>query len=236
MDDALENLEGFAYSQVERFSKGDKVNCQMRAFVYKTSSITEGEILKALGGTIGGLKITNVVVMNTEKPATPAPTEGPSTEEIIFEVEITMPKREFTEDLRDPGSESFKTLSKDLTSILTKIFEKEVKNFLRIDIIEFREGSIICIFNVITEQDSTASNEEIKEVLTDAVENNETGNFTFTDITVKKKTASDEPRSGDKEITLPDWVIVVIAAFAVMVLLILLMIYLVWNFILLEPI
>lgn len=123
----------------------------MKVFVYKMLLIIEGEILKVLGGIIGDLKIINVVVMNIEKLVIFVFMEGLIIEEIIFEVEIIMLKREFIDDFRDFESELFKMLFIDLILILIKIFEKEVKNFFCIDIIEFCEGSIICIFNVIIE-------------------------------------------------------------------------------------
>lgn len=228
---ALEELEGFVLSKVERFSEGSNIDCEMTVFVKKTFSVTEEKIQKKLGNKIGVLKIANVIVVDTEKSTTLPPTEPPtSQEEIVFEVTLTLPDKEFTEDLRDSTSQKFKKLAEQLTVILTDILENKVSNFLRIKITGFREGSTICIFNVVTKQDSSISDADIKDFLTKASNDNETGSFTFTEITVVKKLASEKPRTGDKETTFPDWVIVVIAAFGVMVLLIFLMIYLVREF------
>ena len=228
---ALQEVEGFVYSKVERFSKGNNIDCQMTVFVKKTFSVTEEKIRGALRSKIGDLEITNVIVVDTEKSSTLAPTEPPtSEEEIVFEVTVTIPDETFTEELSDTTSPKFQELADQLTTILTAIFKDKVTNFLRIEITSFSRGSIICKFNIVTEQGSTTSKEDIGDVLTEATNNDETGSFTFTNITVKKKVASEEPRTGDKETTFPDWVIVVIAALGVVVLLIFLMIYLVRDF------
>lgn len=121
-------------------------------------------------------------------------------------------------------------MSKDLRSILAQILREKVPKFLRIEIIAFRPGSIICIFNIVTGQDSTTSDEVIKDVLTKASENKEIGNYTFTEITVEKKVASEEPPTGDKEKTFPDWAIGVVAVIGVVVLFAPIMIYLVRQF------
>ncbi|KAL9955192.1 hypothetical protein ACROYT_G036479 [Oculina patagonica] len=226
VDEALEGVKGFVYSKVERFSEGNKINCQMTVFVNKTSSATEEEIQRALGDEIGAFKITNVIVVDTMKPTTLPPTEPPTAEEeIVFEVTVTIPDEEFTEELSDSSSPKFKALAADLSATLTNVLKEKVANFLRVEIIGFRKGSIICIFNVITEEVSTASDEQIKEVLTTASEGGQTGNYTFTEITVEKKVTA-KKQTGDKKTVLPDWVIGVISVFAVMVLLIILMIYL----------
>ena len=121
-------------------------------------------------------------------------------------------------------------MSKDLRSILAQILREKVSKFLRIEIIAFRPGSIICIFDIVTEQDSTTSDEVIKDVLTKASENKEIGNYTFTVITVEKKVASEEPTTGDKEKTFPDWALGVIAVIGVVVLNAPITIYLVRKF------
>jgi len=227
---ALEELEGFVLSKVERFSEGSNIDCEMTVFVNKTFSVTEEKIQKKLGNKIGVLTITNAIVVDTEKSTTLPPTEPPtSQEEIVFEVTLTIPDKQFTDDLRDSTSPKFKELAEQLRVILTDILENKVSKFLRIKITGFRKGSIICIFHVVTKQDSSTSEKDIKDFLTKASNDNETGSFTFTEITVEKKVASEKPRTGDKETTFPDWVIVVIAAFGVMVLLIFLMIYLIFR-------
>jgi len=219
---ALEEVEGFVYSKVERFSEGNNISCQMTVFVKKTFSVTEEKIREKLGNKIGVLEITDVIVVDTSLPPT-------AQEEIVFEVTVTIPDKNFTEELSEPTSLEFEMLAAKLSAILTDVLENEVANFLRTEITGFSEGSIICKFNVITAQGSSTSNEDIKDALTNASKNNETSGFTFTKITVEKKVASEKPRTGDEETTFPDWVIVVIAAFGVMVLLIVLMIYLIFR-------
>ena len=226
---ALEEVEGFVYSEVERFSKGNRINCQMSVFIKNTSSVTEEKIREELRNKIGDLEITNVIVVDTTlTPTTLPPTEAPTAEEeVVFQVTLTIPDEEFTKELNDPESREFQELKAQLIAILTRVLKNYGAKFLRIDIISFSKGSIKCKFNVITDQASATSNKDIKDALDEASKNNETGDFTFTDITVEKKDASEKPRTGDKQTTFPDWVIVVVAAFGVMVLLIFLMIYLV---------
>lgn len=223
---ALEEVEGFVYSKVERFSEGNDIDCQMTVFVKKTVSVTEEKIREKLGNKIGDLEITGVIVVDTTLPTKEAPT---AEEEIVFEVTVTIPDKEFTEELSDSTSPKFKELAAQLKAILTDVLKKKFANFLRTEITGFSNGSIICKFNVITAQGSTTSDEDIKDALTEASNKNETKGFTFTQITVEKKVASEKPRTGDKETTFPDWVIVVIAAFGVMVLLIVLMVYLIFR-------
>lgn len=196
----------------------------MTVFVKKSFSVTEEKIREKLGNKIGDLEITGVIVVDTTLPTKEAPT---AEEEIVFEVTVTIPDKEFTEELSDSTSPKFKELAAQLKAILTDVLKNKFANFLRTEITGFSNGSIICKFNVITTQGSTTSDEDIKDALTKASNNNEMKGFTFTQITVEKKVASEKPRTGDKETTFPDWVIVVIAAFGVMVLLIVLMVYLV---------
>ena len=215
-------MEGFVYSKVERFSEGDNINCQMTVFVDKTFEVTEETIREGLGDKLGDLEITNVIVVDTEKP-TEEPTTG---EKIVFKVTVTMPSEIYTEELGDSSSTEFKTLAATLKAILTKVLREQVSNFIRVKIISFRPGSIICIFDVITEETSTASEEEIKALLTVASNDEQTGNYTFTDITVEKEVTT-KAQAGDQETTLPDWVIGVIVVLVIMAMLIFLMIYLV---------
>ena len=228
---ALEEIEGSVFSRVERFSEGNRINCQMSVFITKTSSVTEEKIREKLGKKIGDLEITNVIVVDTTLPPTKVPTEAPTEaptaeKEAVFEVTLTILNENFTDKLNDSESPEFIALADRLIAILTAVF-KSIADFLRIDVVGFSKGSVICTFNVITEQGSATSTEEIKEALEDASDNNKTGKFTFTQIKVAKKGASEKPRTGDKQTIFPDWVIVVVAAFGVMVLLIFLMIYLV---------
>ena len=227
---ALEEVEGFLYSEVERFSKGNRINCQMSVFIKNTSSVTEEKIREELRNKIGDLEITNVIVVDTTlTPTTLPPTEAPTAEEeVVFQVTLTIPDEKFTKELNDPESRKFKELEAQLIAILTRVLKNYGAEFLRIKIISFSKGSIKCKFNVITDQASATPGKDIKDALNKASANKETGNFTFTQIEVKKtEDASEKPRTGDDQTTFPDWVIVVVAAFGVMVLLIFLMIYLV---------
>lgn len=222
---ALGNLDGFVYSKVERFYEANSVNCQITVFVRKTSAVTDEMIKEALGNSLGNLTITGVTVVDTERPTTLARTEEPPTEKgIVFEVTVRIPNREYTEELGDPSSTQFKKLSKSLTEILTVVLKNEIPDFRKVVVIGFRNGSIICIFNVITGEESTVSDEEIKVILTGASNSGKTGNYTFEEIEVERKTAM---QTGDKDTKWPVWVIAVISVCGVLLILIFLMIYLV---------
>ena len=93
-----------------------------------------------------------------------------------------------TEELADNTSVQFKKLSKKLTAILTDIFKTKVPGFRRVEIISFRKGSVICVFQVIAEK-SKASVYKIEEVLTEATKNGKAGRYTFKDVNVEQETA-----------------------------------------------
>lgn len=229
VNNALKDLEGFVYSRVEKFAEANSVSCQVTVFVLKTSKITEETIKEELGNSLGDLTITSVTVVDSERTTTSAPTNEPATttpseEGVVFEVTVRIPNEEYIEELGDSSSEEFKTLSRQLTDILTEVLEDKIPGFRRVEIIEFRKGSIICIFNVITEKETTASDDKIKDALTKASNSGEIGKYTFEEIEVERKTAK---ATGDKDKKWPAWVIAVISVSGVMLLLILLMIYLV---------
>ena len=224
VNNALKDLEGFVYSRVEKFAEANSVSCQVTVFVLKTSKITEETIKEELGNSLGDLTITSVTVVDSERTTNEPATTTPSEEGVVFKVTVRIPNEEYIEELGDSSSEEFKTLSTQLTDILTEVFEDKIPEFRRVEIIEFRKGSIICIFNVITEKETTASDEKIKDVLTKASNSGEIGNYTFEEIEVERKTAK---VTGDNDKKWPEWLIAVISVSGVMLLLILLMIYLV---------
>ena len=133
---------------------------------------------------------------NTMQTSWQATTTGPyetsttkSTEKgAVFRVTVTIPNEVYTEELADNTSVQFKKLSKELTAILTNIFKTKVPSFRRVEIIGFRKGSVICVFQVITEK-SKASVDKIEEVLKEASKNGKAGRYTFKDVNVEQKTA-----------------------------------------------
>ena len=106
----------------------------------------------------------------------------------VFRVTVTIANEVYTEELADNTSAQFKKLSKELTSVLTNIFKTKVPSFRRVEIIGFRKGSVICVFQVITEK-SKASVDKIEEVLKEASKNGKAGRYTFKDVNVEQKTA-----------------------------------------------
>ena len=223
VDKALEENIGreFAYSIVERFSEGENINCQITVVVSRASNATEEMIRNALGEKLGDLEITNVVIVDTE-------TEKPTAEkEIAFVVTATLKGEVYNNNLGDSSSKEFKTLALKLRELLTGVFEERYKTlFVRVEIIAFRQGSVICEFNVITKENSKATNADVKETLTQASKEGKMGDYTFTEIQVEKKTNTKQ-QTGDEEKTLPSWLFVAIAVLGVMVLLAIVIIFLV---------
>lgn len=229
---ALEKKIKFASSKVVRFSKeGDNINCQMSVVVSKTSDATEEMIRKALGEELGNLTIKNVVVVDTEKTTTTRRTEKPTEkptaeEEIIFVVIATLKDEIYNNKLGDSSSDEFKTLARKLIEPLTVVLKgKYGKAFLRVVIIAFRKGSVVCEFNVITKEDLKATNDDVKDILQKASERGEIGNYTLTGIQVERKMTRKQ-QTGDEEKTLPSWAFVAIAVFGVLMMLIIVIIYL----------
>ena len=218
----FEGLEGFMNSTVEKFSETNSVRCQL-SVIFNTSNITEGTIRERLGDKLGDLEIANVEFVDkfttttpTEKATTKKPIEGGN----VFEVEMKISNQDYTDELSNSSSEEFKTLSKDLTDILTKVFKDKIRGFSHVVIIEFRKGSVICIFQVIVAKESEVTTENIEETLLDA---RGTGKYTFTDITVKEMTM----KQTGQRLKWPDWAIIVTSLCGVMLLFIIVTIFLV---------
>ena len=218
----LGGLEGFVNSTVEKFSETNSVRCQL-SVIFNTSNITEGTIRERLGDKLGDLEIANVEFVDkfttttpTEKATTKKPIEGGN----VFQVEMKISNQDYTDELSNSSSEEFKTLSKELTDILTKVFRPEVRGFSHVVIIEFRKGSVICIFQVIVTKESEVTADEIQETLSDA---GDTGKYTFTDITVKEMTM----KQTGQRLKWPDWAIIVTCLCGVMLLFIIVTIFLV---------
>ena len=218
----FEGLEGFVNSTVEKFSETNSIRCQL-SVIFNTSNIDEGTIRQKLGDKLGDLEIANVEVVDkfttttpTEKATTKKPIEGGN----VFQVKMKISNQDYTDELSNSSSEEFKTLSKELTDILTKVFRAEVRGFSHVVIIEFRKGSVICIFQVIVTKESEVTADEIQETLSDA---GDTGKYTFTDITVKEMTM----KQTGQRLKWPDWAIIVTSLCGVMLLFIIVTIFLV---------
>ena len=218
----FEGLEGFVNSTVEKFSETNSIRCQL-SVIFNTSNIDEGTIRQKLGDKLGDLEIANVEVVDkfttttpTEKATTKKPIEGGN----VFQVKMKISNQDYTDELSNSSSEEFKTLSKDLTDILTKVFKDKIRGFSHVVIIEFRKGSVICIFQVIVAKESEVTTENIEETLLDA---RDTGKYTFTDITVKDMTM----KQTGQRLKWPDWAIIVTSLCGVMLLFIIVTIFLV---------
>ena len=184
------------------------------------------------------MDVTDVTVVDTKMPTTMAvtdkktptkPTEKtmtqrPTKDDVVFEVTATIQDEEYSEELADSTSEKFKKLSKELTDILTDIFKTNVPGFRRVEIISFRKGSVICVFQVITEE-SKASTDEIKDVLTEASKNGKAGKYIFKNVNVEQQQTAKTTKP--QENNWPAWATAIIAVFGVLLLVIFIIIYVV---------
>ena len=110
-------------------------------------------------------------------------TKKPTKDDVVFQVTATIPNKEYADELGNVSSAEFKSLSKDVTEVLTKTFAGKLPGFLSVEVVRFQRGSIICTFNLRTKGESTVSEKEIKEVLSA-----EGSKYTFKDIEVERKT------------------------------------------------
>ena len=210
-------LPGFLSVEVVRFQRGSII-CTFNLRTKRESTVSEKEIKELLSYERSKYTFKDIKVDRTETPTTKITEKG-----AVFRVTLTIANDVYTEELADKNSEQFKKLSKELTNILTDIFKK-VPGFLRVEIISFRKGSVICVFNVITEE-SKASGDEIKGVLTEASKNGKAGKYTFKDVNVE------QPQTGKatkpEENNWPAWATAIIAVFGVLLLVIFIIIYVV---------
>ena len=219
----------FLNPMVEKFSESENVGCQLKISVLKTSSITAEQIKEALGSRLGNLTITDVTVVESDSSTTLEPTTKSSTDEDIFKVTAKITNKEYTKELSDVSSEKFKTLSGNLTEKLTKVLKSKLVGFRRVEVISFSEGSIICIFNIVTDitnEESSVTEEKIINILMRASSDGETGEYIFGEIKVEKNKEK-VMKTGTEDKKWPTWVIALISACGVMLILIFLMSYLV---------
>lgn len=207
----LKPFKDFLSSMVEKFSKGENVGCQLKISLLKTSSITAEQIKEALGSLLGNLTITDVTVVESDSSTTLEPTTKSPLDD-LFKVTATITNKEYTEELSNPSSDKFRTLSGDLTEKLTKVLESKLSGFRGVEVIGFSEGSLICIFNIVTDtknEESSVTEEEIRNILKNASSNGEMGDYRFGDIKVeKRKEKVMQTVTEDK--TWPTWVIALI--------------------------
>ena len=216
------NLAGFLNVEVVRFQRGSII-CTFNLRTKGESTVSEKDIKELLSYesskyTFKDIKVERKTTGPNETPTTKFTEKG-----AVFRVTVTIANDVYTEELADNTSEQFKKLSKELTNIFTDIFKK-VPGFLRVEIISFRKGSVICVFNVITEE-SKASGDEIKDVLTEASKNGKTGKYTFKDVNVEQQQTAKVTKP--QENNWPAWATVIIAVFGVLLLVIFIIIYVV---------
>ena len=217
------NLAGFLNVEVVRFQRGSII-CTFNLRTKGESTVSEKDIKELLSYesskyTFKDIKVERKTTGPNETPTTKFTEKG-----AVFRVTVTIPNEVYTEELADNTSEQFKKFSKELTDILTGIFKIKVPGFRWVEIISFRKGSVICVFKVITEE-SKASGDEIKDVLTEASKNGKTGKYTFKDVNVEQQQTTEVTKP--QENNWPAWATVIIAVFGVLLLVIFIIIYVV---------
>ena len=230
-----DNLPGFLSVEVVRFQRGSII-CTFNLRTKRESTVSEKEIKEVLSAegskyTFKDIEVERKTTGLTEKPTTKSAEKG-----AVFRVTVTIANEVYTEELADNTSVQFKNLSKELTNFLTDIFKKKVPGFLRVEIISFRKGSVICVFKVITNE-SKASVKEIKGVLTEASKNGKAGKYTLKDVSVEQQQTAEatKPQENNwpaeatkpQENNWPAWATAIIAVFGVLLLVIFIIIYVV---------
>ena len=224
------NLPGFLSVEDVRFRRGSII-CTFNLRTKGESTVSEKkikEVLKEASDEISKYTFKDIEVERKTAKTTTGPYEK-STREFtekgaVFRVTVTIANEVYTEELANNTSKQFNQLSKELTDILTDIFENKVPGFRRVEIISFRKGSVICVFKVITEE-SKASGNEIKDLLTEASKNGKAGKYTFKDVTVEQQETAEVTKP--QENNWPAWATAIIAVFGVLLLVIFIIIYVV---------
>ena len=214
------NLRGFLSVEGVRFKRGSLI-CTFNLRTKRESTVSEKEIEEVLSAETSKYTFK---VLKVERKTAKTTTTKSTEKDVVFRVTVTIAEGVYTEELADSTSGQFKKLSKELTNILTDIFKTKVPGFRRVEIISFRKGSIICVFKVITEE-SKASGDEIKNVLTEASKNGKAGKYTFKDVNVEQPQTAKATKP--EENNWPAWATAIIAVFGVLLLVIFIIIYVV---------
>ena len=102
----------------------------------------------------------------------------------MFFGKFTITNMEFTPELADPTSESYKELARNLERLLDDVFD-EISGFRFAKITSFASGSIVCNFLIRTEVGSSATVVEFENALTAAANNGKTKNYQISNIEVQ---------------------------------------------------
>ena len=221
-------LPGFLGVEVVRFQRGSII-CTFNIRTKEESTVSEKDIKKVLTDATGEnskYAFKDIEVKRKPVKMTTEPYETPTTKstEMVAVFRVTIVNEIYTEELADSTSVQFKKLSKELTVMFSDIFKNKVPGFLRVEIVSFRKGSVICVFKVITEE-SKASVDKIKDALTEASKNGKTGKYTFKDVNVEQQQTAEvtNPQNNNW----PAWATAIIAVFGGLLLVIFIIIYVV---------
>ena len=189
----VDPVSSFAFSTPTSATQSQSYAVSLSSILELRSPTSGALTTSQLSPVSPSLRSAAADTMQTSRQATTiGPYETPTTKftekGAVYRVTVTIANEVYTEELADNTSVQFKKLSKELTAILTDIFKTKVPGFRRVEIISFRKGSVICVFQVIAEK-SKASVYKIEEVLTEATKNGKAGRYTFKDVNVEQETA-----------------------------------------------
>ncbi|CAH3014960.1 unnamed protein product [Porites evermanni] len=102
----------------------------------------------------------------------------------IWAAILTIENMEFTRDLANPSSQTFRKLSGTLTVLLSNVLN-QVSGFLSVHVKSFQRGSVVCMFDIHANLESSATAEDFEKALIDAANNRKIGNYHITNIQVK---------------------------------------------------
>lgn len=102
----------------------------------------------------------------------------------IWAAILTIENMEFTRDLANPSSQTFRKLSGTLTVLLSNVLN-QVSGFLSVHVKSFQRGSVVCMFDIHANLESSATAEDFEKALIDAANKRKIGNYHITNIQVK---------------------------------------------------
>lgn len=135
------------------------------------------------------MNLTTLSVAYTESTQEPTTTEFTEPSR-IFSGKFTITNMEFTPELADSFSESFKELARNLEQLLNDVFD-EISGFLYVKVASFARGSIVCNFFIYTEVGSSATVDEFENALTAAANYGNTSNYQISNIEVQEREQED---------------------------------------------
>ncbi|XP_072901139.1 uncharacterized protein [Hemitrygon akajei] len=139
------------------------------------------------------VKMTNICALSSCLMTTVNDCKG----KIAFRMKATLRSKQFTNDLKNPGSEEFRTLSANfINTVVPATRMKLDDNSFNITIIGFQSGSVQVNFLAILNSNSTADFSTLQSVVGDAVKQlDENSSVTITGTTITITEAPIQPQT-----------------------------------------